>query len=81
MDDNLCVSTQDGRKTATFYDLDGTQPYGLGIYLDPDNTMIQIDVGRGQKSTTKVSDFKPEYLLYGAIAVVILFSVVSGAFA
>lgn len=78
VDDPLCVSTCDGRKTAAFYRLESTQSLGMGIYLDPDNTMAHTDVGRGRKNATKINEIKPELLLYGAIAVVIVFSVLTG---
>lgn len=45
-DEALMSPDLNSNREIVIYDLDGTQPYGNGDYLDPDVTMALIDIAR-----------------------------------
>lgn len=56
-DEFLMCANKTGGDEFVLYDLDGTQPYGLKEYLNPDETMALIDVARSnnKKAVSRLS--------------------------
>lgn len=79
-DDTFCIPTKDGSRSIVPYRLDSTQPMGSGEYLDPDTTMAMLDLARGQhgKGTTRLADINPNTILYGIVALVVVYALLTG---
>lgn len=45
-DERLMIPDLNTNREIVMYDLDGTQPYGTGQRLDPDETMALVDIAR-----------------------------------
>lgn len=45
-DERLMIPDLNSNREIVVYDLDGTQPYNDGTYVDPDETMALVDIAR-----------------------------------
>lgn len=85
-DERFMVADRTGTDEFVMYDIDGTQPYGAGVKLNPDETMALIDVARANKNkaVTKLDALNAmdsKIFLYGIIGIVILYALLSGGIA
>jgi hypothetical protein len=82
-DERLMLHNVAGEDEIIIYDVDSTQPYGSGKeYLDPDETMDLIDIGKRAR-TKNVSHLsginaRPEWIIYGIVGILVVFSLLSG---
>lgn len=82
-DEYLMIRNIIGEDEYVMYDIDSTQPYGNEKeYLDPDETMNYIAISKGSKTKNvktlgAISD-KPEFILYGIVGIVVIFSLLTG---
>lgn len=79
-DDDLFLVDRRSADAMIVYDVDGTQPYGVGDVVENDVTMAMIDIARSGKKGGQVTIIheliaNPMVLIYGAIAGIILLSV------
>ena len=83
-DERLMIPDHTGKMEFVMYDIDGTQPYGQGRRLDPDETMALIDIAKTNPkggSVTKLdflNSINKNYLLYGVIGIVIIYALLTG---
>ena len=85
-DERLMIPDTTGGREFVMYDVDGTQPYGSGERLDPDETMAIIDVAKtnGGKGVSKI-DFlnrlDSKVYIYAIVGIVLVFSLIKGGLA
>lgn len=85
-DERLMIPDAYGGREFVMYDVDGTQPYGSGEPLDPDETMAIIDVAKtnGGKGVSKI-DFlnrlDSKVYIYAIVGIVLVFSLIKGGLA
>lgn len=83
-DEQLMVPDRTGRNEFVMYDIDGTQPYGIGARLDPDETMALIDIAKTNKkggSVSKLDFFNQldnKIYVYGIVFVVLIYALITG---
>lgn len=83
-DDSLMIADASSDHQLLMYDIDDTQPY-FNEPLDPDVTMAMIDIAKSSGDSPKrlgaLSGMNPMWLVYGAIAVVVVYAVIAGGIA
>lgn len=88
-DECLMMASSESDDQFIMYDIDQTRPYFIDGQPDlirsvnPDKTFAYIDVvkqaGTGVSKLSWFSQIHAMYLLYGAIAIVIIYAVIAGA--
>lgn len=66
------------------YPANGIQPYFLDEIVDPDETMALLTLAKRARNIGKVSrlsGINPNWILYGMIGVVVIFTVITGGIA
>ena len=83
-DERLMVSDRAGRNEFVMYDIDGTQPYGKGERLNPDETMAIIDIAktnRGRGAVTKldfINQLDSRVYVYAIVFIVLIYTLLTG---
>lgn len=82
-DEMLMLRDRSGRNEFVMYDIDGTQPYGHGIRLNPDETMALIDIAKTNKgrSVTKLdmlNSLDNKVYMYAIVGIVLVYALISG---
>ena len=87
-DEALMISDKNGDRQFIMYPIDGTVPYFVSADtlaaagVSPDFTMAYNDIAKqANVGPAKISTFNPQWLIYGAIAIVILYAVAIGGVA
>ncbi len=73
-DESLMVSDRSGGTSFVLYDLEDTQPYGHGDYLDPDFTKTLIDSGKDGSGVraNKLDSFFSGFGKWGTTLIVLI---------
>lgn len=82
-DERLMVPERSGKREFVMYDIDGTQPYGSGELLNPDETMALIDVAKTNKgkSVTKLdmlNQLDNKVYVYAIVGIVLVYALLTG---
>lgn len=82
-DERLMIPDRTGRREFVMYDIDGTQPYGLGTPLNPDETMALIDVAKTNKgrNVTKLdalNQLDSKVYMYAIVGIVLVYALITG---
>ena len=83
-DDALMIADRSADHQFVMYDIDGTQPYYAKKVLSPDLTMAYTDIAKQagkQQAVSKIGfldGLKPSWLIYGVLAVIIVYAVIAG---
>lgn len=84
-DEALMISDKNGDRQFIMYPIDGTVPYFVSpdtlasAGVSPDYTMAYNDIAKqANVSPAKISNFSPQWILYGIIGIVVLYAVILG---
>lgn len=77
-DEKLMCADDSGDYQFVMYDFDETQPYGRKLFLDPDLTMVDIDIMKSSQgkpfSYDKIFKNAGKWILTGIIGIAILWA-------
>lgn len=76
-DDELFAQSSQAPDSILCYQIDSSQPFGHGKFLDPDMTKVFIDSAKtAEKKATRLSDFSINKAIPVVIVIVVVISVI-----
>lgn len=82
-DERLMVRDKAGKNEVVLYDIDGIEPYGASIMVDPDETMALIDIAKTNKgrSVSKIDALNrldSKVYMYAIVGIVLVYALLTG---
>ena len=82
-DERLMVRDKAGKNELVLYDIDGIEPYGASIKVDPDETMALIDIAKTNKgrSVSKIDALNrldSKVYMYAIVGIVLVYALLTG---